>query len=84
MTHRLQILVSDAEFEQLRVTASATNVSVGEWVRRAIRRSLAEPQYRSTESKILAIREAMAIYGPTCDIEQMNREIEEGYGSGLP
>ena len=84
MTHRMQVLLGDAEYEQLRVTAQASNISVGEYVRRAIRRSLAEPVARPNEAKLLAVREAMAAYAPTGDIEQMNREIEEGYLSGLP
>jgi hypothetical protein len=79
----MQVLLSDAEYEQLRVTAQASNVSVGEWVRRAIRTSMAEPQTRHIEAKLAAVREALSYYGPTGDIEQMNSEIELGYGSGL-
>jgi len=84
MTKRLQILLSEAEFEQLRVTARTNDVSVGEWVRQAIRRSFGEPLIRPKQAKLVAVREALAHYAPTADIDQMNAEIEEGYLSGLP
>lgn len=84
MTKRLQILVTEPEFEQLRAAARASRVSVGEWVRRAIRRGFEQPLTRTNDAKLLAIREALAVYAPTADIEQMNAEIEQGYQSGLP
>jgi hypothetical protein len=84
MTQRLQVLVSDGEMQELRVAARMAGVSVGEWVRQSIRRSLKEPEAPSREAKRLAVREAIKVYAPTGDIEQMNREIEGGYGSGLP
>ena len=84
MTKRLQILVSEAELEQLRISARADNVSMGEWIRKAMHRSFSEPEARTVEAKLLAIREAMKFNAPTADIDQMNREIEQGYLSGLP
>ena len=84
MTKRLQILLSEVDFEQLRVVARANDVSVGEWVRQAIHRSFAVPGSRAKEAKLSAVREAMALYAPAPDIDQTNREIEEGYLSGLP
>jgi len=84
MMKRLQILLSEAEMERLRVTANASNVSVGEWVRRAIRRAYSESETRSAETKMLAVREAVKVYAPTADVDQMNREIERGYVSDLP
>ncbi len=34
---------------------------------------------RSVAAKLAAIREAAKFCGPTGDIDQMNREIEQGY-----
>lgn len=84
MTVRLQVLLPESELERLRVTARVNNVSVGEWVRRAIRRSFEETQPRSAEAKITAVREAMRLNAPTGDIDTINREIEQGYPIDLP
>ncbi len=83
MTKRLQILMPDADFARLQAIAEAHDVSVGEWVRRAVRQSFDSPQVRSAQSKIAAVREALTVYAPTADIDQMNEEIERGYQTDL-
>ena len=84
MSKRLQVLVSDSEFELLRARADSDRVSVGEWVRRSIRRSCQEADVRPAEVKLAAIRKALEYSFPTGDIDQLNKEIEEGRSAGLP
>lgn len=73
MSHRLQVLIPDDLAARLRKAAERRRISGGEWVRRAIERSLAEEQRVSDPLAALAGLEA-----PTADIEQMLTEIEVG------
>ena len=69
--------------KRLQIVAKRNHSSVGEWVRRVIRSELGKEE-PSLERQLNAIAKAIQVNGPTADIEQMNREIEEGYASGLP
>jgi hypothetical protein len=80
MSKRLQVLLKDPEYREIRQAARARNMSVAEWVRQAlslVRRS--EPS-GSASKKIEAIRAAARFEYPTADIDQMLAEIERGYG----
>jgi hypothetical protein len=80
MSKRLQVLLKDPEYREIRQAARARNMSVAEWVRQAlslVRRS--EPS-GSAGKKIEAIRAAARFEYPTADIDQMLAEIERGYG----
>jgi hypothetical protein len=82
MSKRLQVLLKDPEYREIRQAARARNMSVAEWVRQAlslVRRS--EPS-GSAGKKIEAIRAAARFEYPTADIAQMLAEIERGYGMG--
>jgi hypothetical protein len=82
MSKRLQVLLKDPEYREIRQAARARNMSVAEWVRQAlslVRRS--EPS-GSAGKKIEAIRAAARFEYPTADIDQMLAEIERGYGAG--
>jgi hypothetical protein len=82
MSKRLQVLLKDPEYREIRQAARARNLSVAEWVRQAlslVRRS--EPS-GSVGKKIEAIRAAARHEYPTADIDQMLAEIERGYGVG--
>jgi hypothetical protein len=82
MSKRLQVLLKDPEYREIRQAARARNMSVAEWVRQAlslVRRS--EPS-GSAGKKIEAIRAAARFEYPTADIDQMLAEIERGYGLG--
>jgi hypothetical protein len=84
MSKRLQVLMSDSEYDRLRTAAERERVSVGEWVRRVVRRSAEETDVRPTDAKLAAIRRALDGEFPIADIDQMNREIMEGRTAGLP
>lgn len=81
MSKRLQVLLKDPEYREIRQAARSRNLSVAEWVRQAlnlVRRS--EPS-GSASKKIEAIRAAARFEYPTTDIDRMLAEIERGYGA---
>ena len=84
MSKRLQVLMPETEMLRLKKVASRQDLSVGEWVRRVLKRAADELEVKPAETKMAAVRRAMQYNFPAPDIEQMNREIEEGYLSGLP
>jgi hypothetical protein len=67
MSKRLQVLLRDSEMADIRRLARCEQMTVGEWVRRALR----------TQFKLRAIREAAEYSFPTADIDQMLREIKK-------
>jgi len=82
MSKRLQVVLKDPEYREIRRAARSRNLSVSEWVRQAlavVRRS--EPS-GSVEKKLAAIRAAARFEFPAPDIEQMLEEIEAGYRTG--
>lgn len=79
MSKRLQVLLPEAEFDEIRKFAQGHRLSVGEWVRQALREARERQPRRDKESKLRAIREAAKLNHPTADIDQMLAEIERGY-----
>jgi hypothetical protein len=73
MSNRLQVLVPEGLDARLRKAAQRNAVSVGEWVRRAIERSLADDRLPTDPVATLA-----NLGAPTADIDQMLAEIEAG------
>jgi metal-responsive CopG/Arc/MetJ family transcriptional regulator len=73
MSHRLQVLIPQGLDARLRKAAQRNRVSRGEWVRRAIERSLKDE--RSVPDPLEKLERLGA---PTADIEQMLAEIEAG------
>lgn len=82
MSKRLQVLLDDAEYRDLRKAARKQGLTVSEWVRSAIRAIRRQQPTHDTARKLAAVREAMQYSFPTADIEQMNEEIEAGYIGG--
>jgi hypothetical protein len=79
MSKRLQVLLPDAEMDEIRRTARREHLTVGEWARRALRLVRASQAGGDPERKLKAIRKAATYSYPTADIEQMLDEIERGY-----
>ena len=75
MSHRLQVLIPEDLDMQLRKAAQRNRVSKGEWVRRALRQSIA-PAKRGKASDPVA--RLASLNAPTADIEQMLSDIESG------
>lgn len=80
MSHRLQVLVDERDFREIRKLAREEGLTVAEWVRRAIdvakqRRTGGDPA-----RKLATVRAATKHAFPTGDIDQMLSEIAAGYG----
>ena len=86
MSKRLQVLLADEEMSDIRILAQREHVTVGEWVRRTLREAREQKSLKDPEVKLAAIRRAVENPDPTpaVDIDQMLREIEQGYLSDLP
>jgi hypothetical protein len=79
MSKRLQVLLPDQEMSDLRRLAKRERVTVGEWVRRALREARAGRPGVDPETKLKAVRRAAECSFPTAGVEQMLSEIERGY-----
>lgn len=79
MSTRLQVLLPDPEMDEIRQLAQQEHLTVGEWVRRALRDARAQRSTGKPQSKLKAVRDAVAHNFPTADIDQMLSEIERGY-----
>lgn len=73
MSHRLQVLIPDDLAARVQQAAERGRVSKGEWVRRALKRSLAEERPARDPLSALA-----ALQAPTGDIDRMLVEIDDG------
>ena len=58
-------------------------VSIAEWVRQALVQARRSEPGREAASKLDVLRVAARMEFPTGDIDQMLKEIERGYGSGV-
>lgn len=79
MSKRLQVILSDEEYEELRLVSSSAGVTVSEWVRQALRRMRRDRSLLEADGKIDAVRAAAKHDFPTGDIDTMLTEIESGY-----
>jgi len=73
MSHRLQVLIPERLDARVRKASQRCRISKGEWVRRAIERTLAEDAATPDPLSQLA-----GLGAPTADIDQMLAEIEAG------
>lgn len=79
MTQRLQVLLDDSEFAEIRRIARRHRLTVAEWVRQALRLARAEEPATEPRRKLMLVREAAKGDYPTAGIEQMLAETERGY-----
>jgi hypothetical protein len=76
MSHRLQVLIPSELDAELRKSSQRLGISTGEFVRRALRKSLA--QFTSASQHDDPVAKLAALSAPTGDIDQMLAEIERG------
>jgi hypothetical protein len=76
MSKRLQVLLGDAEFADIRRAARLNRMTVAEWVRQALRRARREEPTTDPRRKLAAVREGARASYPSPDIDQMLAEIE--------
>lgn len=79
MSKRLQVLLPDAEMEEIRRIARRERLTVGEWARRALRLARSKQPAVDPQARLKLLREAVKLSYPTADIDQMLEEIERGY-----
>jgi len=75
---RLQVILDDAEFGEIRKAAKAGRMTVAEWVRGALLAARQAQPSREASVKLQVVREASRFEYPTGDIEEMLSEIERG------
>jgi hypothetical protein len=79
MTKRLQVLLDEAEYREIKRLARLQHLTVAEWVRHALRLARRQQPGSRPERKLETIRAAVRHEFPTADIDVMLREIERGY-----
>ena len=79
MSKRLQVLLPDPEMSDIQRLAKREGLTVGEWVRRALREARAGRPVIEPETKLKAVRHGAKYSFPTADLEQMLSEIDRGY-----
>jgi len=82
MSKRLQVLLDEEEYLKVEELARNDRMTLSEWVRRALRRAGQQEPSVEAGRKLEAVRAAVRYEYPTADIEQMIREIEQGYIEG--
>jgi hypothetical protein len=79
MSKRLQVLLDEQEWREIRRAARGQRTTVAEWVRQALRAARRRQPSTTADRKLSALRAALRHHHPTADIDQMNAEIERGY-----
>ena len=78
MSQRLQVLLEEAEFAEIRRAARRQRMTVAEWVRQALRRARQSEPSGGSRRKLSVVREAARSAYPTAELPQMLEEIERG------
>jgi SOS response regulatory protein OraA/RecX len=79
MSKRLQVVLGEQEFDQVRALAAREGLTVSEWVRQVLRRAQRQHPSGDQARKLAAVRAAARHGFPTADIEAMLAQIERGY-----
>lgn len=79
MTQRLQVLLDDEEFAEIRRVAEQQRLTVAEWVRQALRTARQNSPTGDPRRKLSVVREAAQGAYPVGDLPSMLTEIESGY-----
>ncbi len=82
MSQRLQVLLDESEFDEIRRIAERHHMTVAEWVRQALRVARRDEPAVEPRRKLAVVREAAAAAYPTADIDVMLAEVERGYLGG--
>lgn len=78
MSKRLQVLLAPKEYKSFQQIAKGVGLSLGEWVRQALRRAVEKKPHRTPEEMLANIRKAAQYnISPSPPIEQMLKEIND-------
>lgn len=78
MAKRLQVLVDEAEYLEIRRAAERERMSIAEWVRQSLR-SARRGEAERASTKLRALADAVAHDFPTGDIEELLGDIDAGH-----
>jgi len=78
VTQRLQVLLDDSEFDEIREIARRHRLTVAEWVRQALRLARREEPRYGLEQKLSVLREATLHAYPAGEIDEILSDIERG------
>ena len=84
MSKRLQVILDDKEMRDIQRTAQRQQLTVAEWVRQALRAARRQVPVTDSNKKLGVVRAAVQHAFPTDDIDQMLREIDQGYQIHIP
>ena len=79
MSKRLQVLLEEEEFDEVRRAAHRRRMTVAEWVRQSLREARMEEPTTGVDEKLAILERAGSYNFPAVDIETMLSEIELGY-----
>ena len=79
MTQRLQVLLEDDEFAEIRRVAQRERMTVAQWVRQALRAARQDAPASDPRRKLSVVREAAQGGYPVGSLPSMLTEIESGY-----
>jgi hypothetical protein len=82
MSKRLQIILQDAEYREIRRIARSRHLSIAEWVRNALALARNHEPFGDSGKKLEVIRAATRHDYPTADVGRILEEIESGYHTG--
>jgi hypothetical protein len=79
MSKRLQVILDDEEWKEIREVTQNQRLSVSEWVRRTLRQARRRLPEGERGRKLDALRAATRHSFPTGDVDRILGEIEFGY-----
>ena len=79
MSKRLQVVLDDEEWEEIREVAENQRLRASEWVRRTLREARRRLPEGERGRKLDALRAATRHSFPTVEVGRMLAEIESGY-----
>ena len=82
MAKRLQVILEEPEYRDIKRAARSRHMSIAGWVREALNQAHRREPLGDVGKKLAVIRAAARLDFPAGNIGQMLAEIEKGYGSG--
>lgn len=79
MSKRLQVIIHDPEYREIRRIARSRRMSIAQWVRQALELARRHESTTDPGKKLQALRAAVRHEFPTADISEMLSQIESGY-----
>jgi hypothetical protein len=79
MAKRLQVILQDPEYNEIRRIARSRRMSIAEWVRQALSLASRREPLGDSAKKLDLIRAAARHQYPTAEINEMLQQIEGGY-----